>query len=146
MFNSCQSLALDMAKAGHSMLIQGSAGTGKSFVVNEIVKQLTSEGNRVQLTCSTGIACAVYQNGKASTLHRFTGIEDNRHSPNDIHNLFSSNRKYDEVIARIKTTDVLIIDEISMLSQRTFLSVNEIIIWWITTYSLRGFFTVTSCR
>ena len=108
------------------MLIQGSAGTGKSFVINEIVKQLTSEVKRVQLTCSTGIACAVYPNGKSSTLHRFTGIEDNRHSPNDIHNLYNNNRKYDEVIDIIKCTDVLIVDEVSMVSKRTFESVNEV--------------------
>ncbi|WAR02412.1 PIF1-like protein [Mya arenaria] len=48
---------------GHNFLINGPAGSGKSTVISAIVRSLKSLGKAVQLTCSTGIACHVYDSG-----------------------------------------------------------------------------------
>ena len=58
--NKEQKDALEIAVAGHNLLLLGSAGTGKSFTVCEIYKRLSDSGKKVQLTCSTGIACSLY--------------------------------------------------------------------------------------
>ena len=42
--NEEQQGAIDMALQGHNLLLLGSAGTGKSFVVKEIQKRLLKKG------------------------------------------------------------------------------------------------------
>ncbi|MES9883832.1 MAG: AAA family ATPase [Sedimenticola sp.] len=59
--NSLQHSALKMAEEGHNFVLLGSAGTGKSFVIGKIVESLNKMGKNVALTCSTGIACHVYE-------------------------------------------------------------------------------------
>ena len=71
--NPEQKQAIDMALKGHNMLLLGAAGTGKSYVINEIYKQLSEKGINVKITCSTGIACQVYGSTKACTVHQFLG-------------------------------------------------------------------------
>ena len=127
MLNEGQAQALEIAKDGHNLLLMGSAGTGKSHVVNEIYDHLIREGKKVQLTCSTGIACSVYDaRFNAITLHKFSGIDDGRHEPSDIVSVIKNTPKYDNVIKNIMSTDVLIVDECSMISQRTFESLYNI--------------------
>ncbi|XP_060552695.1 ATP-dependent DNA helicase PIF1-like [Ruditapes philippinarum] len=77
--NKNQSSALDAVLSGHNVLI--TAGTGKSFLISEIVKTCENQGKIVALTCTTGIACSVYTDMtlKANTLHRWSGIEDAPH-------------------------------------------------------------------
>ena len=127
MLNEGQAEALQIAREGHNLLLMGSAGTGKSHVVNEIYDNFTREGKHVRLTCSTGIACSVYDaRFKAITLHKFFGIDDGRHEPSEIVSVIQNNPKYDSVIKNIMSTDVLIVDECSMVSRRTFDSIHNI--------------------
>ncbi|WAR10116.1 RRM3-like protein [Mya arenaria] len=79
-------------------LINGPAGIGKSTVISAIVRSLKSLGKAVQLTCSTGIACHVYDSGL----------------------------EHQDVLKRVKCTETLIIDKCSMISSRTFSSLCEI--------------------
>ena len=51
-----QSEALDKALEGHSLLILGQSGTGKSFILKVSVKILFKIGKSVKKTASTGIA------------------------------------------------------------------------------------------
>ena len=46
--------------AGHNVLLSGQAGTGKSFVVDGLVKELQCCGLKV-VVCSSGISCSVYE-------------------------------------------------------------------------------------
>ncbi|MCG8033942.1 MAG: AAA family ATPase, partial [Candidatus Thiodiazotropha taylori] len=121
MLNRGQQEALELAREGHNLLIMGSAGTGKSHVLTEIFDNLTEEGKKVQLTCSTGIACTIYKTRyNAVTIHQFSGIEDGRYDPDKILTVLKNTAKADRVIRNIMSTDVLIVDECSMISQRTF--------------------------
>lgn len=99
--NPEQKQAIDMALKGHNMLLMGPAGTGKSFVINEIYKQLSDKGKNVKITCSTGIACQVYSSIKACTVHQFLGLSDGRYGPDDIVTIIKNNRKYDNVVNNI---------------------------------------------
>ena len=67
--NSEQELALRVVQTGHNALITGKAGTGKSFLVQEIFKSLVRSGKRVRIVCSSGIAGTVYTEMNASTVH-----------------------------------------------------------------------------
>lgn len=101
--------ALNILKSGHNVFLTGSAGSGKTFLLNEFINYLKSENIAVGITASTGIA-ATHLNGR--TIHSWCGlgIEENLN-----HQVRSSIAKGD-VKQRIKKAQVLIIDEISMLS------------------------------
>ena len=58
--NEKQVAALNFVISGHNLLILSPARTGRSFLVREIVGKCIEKGIRVSLTCTTGIACAVY--------------------------------------------------------------------------------------
>lgn len=125
--NKNQTSALYVARNGHNLLLLGTAGTGKSYVISEIYKELTVKDKNVQLTCSTGIACAVYPTHfKPMPVHKFTGIDDGRHEPKEITSVLKNNAKYDKVISAIMATDVLILDECSMISKRTFEAIKSV--------------------
>jgi len=73
-----QQTVLTFVERGHNILITGQAGTGKSFLVNEIVKQLRLHNKSVAVICSSGLSCTVYDNTaglNASTVHSFYGLQ-----------------------------------------------------------------------
>ncbi|WAR09810.1 PIF1-like protein [Mya arenaria] len=123
--NKLQQAAIDISLEGHNLLLLGSAGTGKSFVVNEIAKQLKARGKTVQITCSTGIACNVYKEN-ACTIHQFTGISDGRYGPTEIVDVLKNNPKYDYVIDNINKVDTVILDECSMISEQVFNTILQV--------------------
>jgi len=121
MMNTQQKQAIDLAIAGHNLVILGSAGTGKSFVLREIKESLLSLGKSVKLCCSTGIACSVLD--EASTVHSFLGLCDGRFGPNEINSIHNESAIYNYVDQHLNDTDCLIVDECSMISKRTFQSI-----------------------
>ena len=126
--NNSKAKALHIALSGHNLLICGAAGTGKSFTIGHIVRELEKVGKNVSLTCTTGIACSLYREMSlnATTLHRWSGIDDGRYNACEIKGVIENNVKYSNIVNRIKKTDILIIDEVSMLSKKMFLCVSEV--------------------
>ena len=84
--NNSKANALHIALSGHNLLICGAAGTGKSFTIGHIVRELEKVGKNVSLTCTTGIACSLYREMSlnATTLHRWSGIDDGRYNACEI--------------------------------------------------------------
>ena len=118
--NERQSIAVNLASEGHNLFINGAAGTGKSFVLTEIVRRLGST-RKVYLTSTTGISCMNFpKSAGAMTIHRWAGIEDGRHTTSQLRELMEFSPHFKKAAARIKETDTLIIDEISMLSAKNF--------------------------
>jgi thymidine kinase len=109
--NSKQQQALDIAIAGHNLVIIGPAGTGKSFLLRKIKDSLSSLGKSVKLCCSTGIACNIFD--EASTIHSFLGLCDGRFDPDKINSIHNENAIYSFVDKHLNSTDCLIIDECS---------------------------------
>ena len=51
-----QEFALSILKSGKNVFLTGSAGTGKTYVLNEYIKYLRERKVAVAITASTGIA------------------------------------------------------------------------------------------
>ena len=77
----CQQHALEAIKQSHNTVIIGQAGTGKTFLVREAVRQLRKAGKTVAVTASTGIAATQFEDGE--TLHSWSGILDGRFSDHE---------------------------------------------------------------
>ncbi|MDB5167486.1 MAG: putative helicase [Candidatus Saccharibacteria bacterium] len=102
-----QGIALEVMLAGESVLLTGPAGAGKTFVLNQFIRIAKSEGKHVSVTATTGLA-ATHLGG--TTIHSWSGIGISDELPHGFADHMAKGRK--EIIEK---TDVLIIDEISML-------------------------------
>ena len=118
-----QEKAVKVVMDGHNLALLGQAGTGKTFAIKECVNRLSAAGKMVSLTCYTGIACLQYQGMGPTTLHRVAGLEDGRHTNEPLLHLIKTDERFSEAKTRVLSTDLLIIDEISMVSQKSFESV-----------------------
>ena len=106
------------------MLLSGQAGTGKSYVVNGLVKQLRSLGRKVVVVCSSGISCSVYGDGvKSSTVHSHYALQT-ADMPSGM--VISRAISMPHSVQRIRSTDTIIWDEAGMSSKRLFEIVNAI--------------------
>ena len=104
-----QQQAFDILKSGRSVFLTGPAGSGKTFLLRLFIKRLKKQGRRVAVTATTGLA-ATHLGGR--TIHSWAGI--------GIHDTLTSGmldklRKKKQLVKEIEDTEVLIIDEISML-------------------------------
>ena len=113
-----QSLALEILLSGESALLTGPAGTGKTFVLNQFIRQARADGKYVSVTATTGLA-ATHLGG--TTIHAWAGIGVYDSLPNNFVEHVSKGRR--EIIEK---TDVLIIDEISMLHDYRLDMVDEV--------------------
>jgi ATP-dependent DNA helicase PIF1 len=102
-----QALALEIMLSGESVLLTGPAGAGKTFVLNQFIRIAKSDGKHVSVSATTGLA-ATHLGG--TTIHAWAGIGVLDSIPNGFAEHVSKSRR--EIIEK---TDVLIIDEISML-------------------------------
>ena len=109
-----------------NVAIFGQAGTGKTFTIKTIVEKLKNEEKNVSLTCYTGIACLNYIGLTPMTLHKFAGLEDGRHSKEKLVHLLTTDEHFEKTLMGIPSTDILIIDEVSMVSKRIFETVKYV--------------------
>ncbi len=115
-----QEQALEILKRGHNVFLTGSPGAGKTFLLNKFIDYLRGTEKVVAVTASTGIA-ATHMNGV--TLHSWSGLGIKEHvTDQEIRALIK--RKY--LFKRIRKTNVLIIDEVSMLKPSQFDAVDKI--------------------
>ncbi len=105
-----QDQAYDILTMGHNVFLTGAAGTGKTYLINRFIRHAREHGITVAVTASTGIA-ATHIGGM--TIHSWSGmgIRDTL-TDEDIDVIVS--REY--LAKRFAKTNILIIDEISMLS------------------------------
>lgn len=105
-----QEQALAILKSGKNVFITGPAGSGKTYLLNRYIDWLAQAGIIPAVTASTGIA-ATHLNG--ITIHSWTGmgVHDDL-SESDVKEL--TKRGY--LRQRFLRTQVLVIDEISMLA------------------------------
>ena len=83
-------------------------------------------GKHVSVTSSTGIAATYYGDLGACTLHKWGGLHDGRYQNSELLHLILTDEHFGDVKGRILNTDVLVIDEISMVSNRTLSQVEFI--------------------
>lgn len=102
-----QAIALEVMLSGESVLLTGPAGAGKTYVLNQFIKFAKHEGKHVSVTATTGLA-ATHLGG--TTIHSWSGMGISDYITQGFDEHLAKGRR--EIIEK---TDVLIIDEISML-------------------------------
>ena len=116
-----QSSALDILKTGQNVFLTGSAGSGKTYTLNQYIDYLRARRVPVAVTASTGIA-ATHMSG--TTIHSWSGIGiKDELTDRDLTNL--SRKQF--LADRLKDTAVLIIDEISMLHAKQINLVSQVL-------------------
>ena len=120
-----QLAALDIAVKGHNLLILGQAGSGKTFLINNIFTALSIAKKRVAITATTGIA-STHLCATSTTIHKWAGLEDGRHTEPELVHLIRHDERFVPVKNRITNTDVLIIDEVSMFSKELLCKVEHL--------------------
>ncbi|RWZ78609.1 MAG: ATP-dependent endonuclease [Candidatus Microsaccharimonas sossegonensis] len=113
-----QGLALEIMLSGKSVLLTGPAGAGKTFVLNQCIKLAKYAGKHVSVTATTGLA-ATHLGG--TTIHSWSGIGVYDSIGNNFVDHMAKGRR--EIIEK---TDILIIDEISMMHDFRLDMVDEV--------------------
>ncbi|HRQ97696.1 MAG TPA: PIF1 family DEAD/DEAH box helicase [Candidatus Saccharibacteria bacterium] len=113
-----QGIALEVMLAGESVLLTGPAGAGKTFVLNQFIRIAKNEGKHVSVTATTGLA-ATHLGG--TTIHSWAGIGVSDEITDWFLDRMAKGRR--EIIEK---TDVLIIDEISMMHDFRLDMVDEV--------------------
>ena len=112
-----QQVAFEKFKDGENLFITGPGGSGKSMFIREIMKYSQSLGKKIQICAMTGCA-AVLLECNAKTIHSWSGLG------------LANGQDIDEMAEKVSnnymkrgnwiTTDILVIDEVSMMSKKMF--------------------------
>ncbi|MDF1879776.1 AAA family ATPase [Sulfurimonas sp. MAG313] len=116
-----QDTALNILKTGNNVFITGSAGTGKTYLLNKFTFYLKSRKIIPTIVAPTGIAASHLQ---GQTIHSFfsLGIRD---AIDDEYIESLLDKKY--LQTRFSKLKILIIDEISMVSPEIFYCMDQIL-------------------
>ncbi|NMM93695.1 PIF1 family DEAD/DEAH box helicase [Bifidobacterium oedipodis] len=113
-----QSEALAIANAGANVFLTGAPGAGKTYTLNAFIAHARAAGANVAVTASTGIA-ATHINGQ--TIHSWSGVGVATALTPSLMTTIKSRRK-----RKIAATDILVIDEISMMHAWLFDMVDQV--------------------
>ena len=100
---------------GENVFITGQGGTGKSYFIKKIYEDSIKKGKNINVTALTGCA-ALLLDCKATTIHYWSGIGMGNLNVDDSIYQISKYKKRKNWI----NCDILIIDEVSMLSSEIF--------------------------
>lgn len=101
-----QTNALAVMRSGKNVFLTGGAGVGKSYVIGQFCCEQALKGKKVLMTASTGIAAWIIG---GSTVHRALKLW-----------AISRGGDLDYMCENLNKADILIIDEISMISSGLF--------------------------
>lgn len=116
-----QQTALKILQTGANVFLTGEPGSGKTHTISAYVAWLRDKGIEPAITASTGIA-ATHVGGM--TIHSWSGIGVRSELSDWDLDAISQNKR---VIEHARGTNVLIIDEISMLSADTLDMVERVV-------------------
>ena len=117
-----QQIAFNKYVKGDNIFITGPGGAGKSALIHIINKHAYSHYKDIHVTALTGCA-SILLNCKAKTLHSWAGIGLGNGTTEELICKIRNN-KFAKAIW--KGTDILVVDEVSMLSLKLFNTLNDI--------------------
>jgi ATP-dependent DNA helicase PIF1 len=117
-----QQLAFDKYVQGHNIFITGPGGAGKSALIRMINQDAYKKFKDIHITAMTGCA-SILLNCKAKTLHSWAGIGLGNGTTEYFINKIRKNKFLKAIW---KATEVLVVDEVSMLSLKLFEMLNAI--------------------
>jgi len=116
-----QQTAFGILKTGRNVFLTGSAGTGKTYLLNKYIQYLRERNITPAIVAPTGIA-ASHIGGM--TIHSFFGIGIRENIDEYFLEILMQRPRIHRRLNKLK---VLIIDEVSMLSPELFASVDKIL-------------------
>lgn len=117
-----QQEAFDKYIAGNNIFITGPGGSGKSALIKLIYQHACENNKNIQVTAMTGCA-AILLNCKAKTIHSWSKIGLGNKLMEEITYKINRNKMAKNMWKR---TDILVIDEVSMLSLKIFELLNAV--------------------
>lgn len=111
-----QQYALELFNCGENIFITGPGGTGKTKLISYFVQSANERGLTIDVCALTGCASLLLNCG-ARTLHSWSGIRLAKGSREKIIANIMKNRK---AITSWKKAKILVIDEVSMMSEKIF--------------------------
>ena len=105
-----------------NIFITGPGGTGKTYAIKQIYEHAISNNRKICVTALTGVA-SVLLDCNATTIHSWSGIGISNKTEIQIINKINRSKFYKH---NWENTDILIIDEISMMSCKLFELLNKI--------------------
>jgi len=124
--SSKQQLAYDKYVAGENVFLSGPAGSGKTRLIKYIVQHANKTYKRYHVCSTTGCSTIVLQNNgikHPSTIHSFAGVGLNE-LPLPL--LIRKIRKSNFYRLRWENAELLIIDEVSMMSKKLLENISAI--------------------
>lgn len=117
-----QLTALNILKLGHNVFITGSAGTGKTYLLQQFIRYLHQRQIYPTIVAPTGIAASHL---KGQTIHSFFALGIRDTVVDNGYVAFLLEKSY--LKSRFSKLQILIIDEVSMVSPEIFSSMDKIL-------------------
>jgi ATP-dependent DNA helicase PIF1 len=117
-----QRYALQEFNEGHNLFITGPGGTGKTHLIHILVKNAETRNKIIQVCALTGCA-SILLGCNARTIHSWSGI---RNGKGEIDKIIEDIRRNKKIMKNWREIQILVIDEVSMMSKRIFELLDEI--------------------
>lgn len=115
--------AIEIMLSGKNVFLTGEPGAGKTYTLNEYIRQAKEAGKRIAMTASTGIAASHID---GMTIHSWSGLGIKDSIQDWEIDKMAWQPKFME---KYNTVDVLVIDEISMLHGSRLDMLNRVAKW-----------------
>lgn len=121
MLDKKQQSVLDHCKNGLNVFVTGPGGTGKSFLIKELLNYFISEGKKIAVCALTGVSAELL-GCNARTIHSWSGTGILKGSLDQIiKNIYKKDKDKNWL-----STHVLIVDEVSMMNKKFFEALDQI--------------------
>jgi len=114
-FSEEQIKSIAVTDSGSNVFITGPGGTGKSLLIKYLIERY-STFKKLMVCALTGVAAELLD-CNAKTIHAWSSII---HQNNDINSIYNILKRNKSSISAWKNIDILIVDEVSMMSKKYF--------------------------